>query len=346
MTQVSKKWKIAFAVIVVLLLIGMVRACSTDDTELGPAQDDYDSAEWVGTVVGTDIEYGSPAVEIDFGDNSPTSIKLAHLMSPDCTDDGAVEASLRARLAELLPAGIAVRVVRQTSGSDDYVSMSLVGGYIYTAAPLVATTTAPTTTTASATPTSTPSPTTTTTTATTTPSPTTTAPVSGPGPGSANEVLLAEGYASIYDPELDFSIAAREPLDKQIDNATRRFGNDGPIFTRLVAASQTAWDTSTGTQAACRVADQPRVDEKLRRDEEDRLRREREEAASAKFWEEQARRDVITAGPDGQLGTADDDRRVYFTDENGNLYTPSQTSSSGGGGGGGGGFICRRSRLC
>lgn len=355
----ARKWKITFAVIVVLMLIGLVRACSSEDTELGPAQDDSEAAEWVGTVTRTDVTpYSGPTVEIDFG-STPKSIGLAHLVTPtDCTDDNeAAAAALRTRLAELLPAGTAVRVVRQTSGSSDVLSYS--GGYIYAATPLVATTTlTATTTSTTATPTAptteSAAPTTTTASTTTTATPTETrgapAPASAaPGsaaPGSANEVLLAEGYAAIDDPDLDFSIAATEPLDEQIAYATRSAGVDGPMVTRLISASQIAWDTSAGTQAACRIADQPRVDEKLRRDEEERLRRERTEASLAQIREQQAKREIIRAGADGQLGTADDDNRTYLTDDNGDLYIPSQTSSSGGGfGGGGGGFRCR-SRWC
>lgn len=344
---VARKWKITIAVIVVLLLIGLVRACSSEDTELGPAQDDSDAAEWVGTVTGTDVAYGRVTVNINFGDTHPKSIDLSHLAPPkDCTDDNEVAAgALRTRLAELLPVGTAVRVVRQMNGSADYPSMSIYKGYIYTATPLVAATApAPTTTSTIATPvaTSTAAPAPTTTTPTATPTGTTVA-----APGSANEVLLAEGYAAIADPDLDFSIAARLPLDKQIADGTSSIGVDGPMVTRLIAASRTAWDTSAGTQAACRIADQPRVDEKLRRDEEERVRRERREAENAKYQQQQEQREIKRAGPDGQLGTADDDNTYYSFDENGNMYAPSQTiSGGGGGGGGGGGFICRRSRLC
>lgn len=172
---------------------------------------------------------------------------------------------------------------------------------------------------------------------------TSTAPAAG---GSANEVLLAEGHGSIANPDLNFSIAASTPIDEQITAATSYVGEDTAQFALLVSASQSAWDSSAGSQAACRIADQPRVDEKLRRDEEERIRAEKERIRR----EQQAQLDALRAGPDGQIGTSDDDETQYYFNADGELdIRPDYSSpsySGGGGGGGGESLFCRKRWWC
>lgn len=161
-------------------------------------------------------------------------------------------------------------------------------------------------------------------------------------------MLLAEGHGSIANPDLDFSIAASTPLDEQIAAATSHIGSDTAQFALLVSAGQSAWDSSAGSQAECRIADQPRVDEKLRRDEQERIRDEQERIRR----EQQAQLYALRAGPDGQIGTSDDDETQYYFDADGNLdvrpdySSPSYSSGGGGGGGGGESLFCRKRWWC
>ncbi|WP_277371888.1 hypothetical protein [Rhodococcus rhodochrous] len=337
--SLSKKWKIAGGVAVVVLLLGVAGSCAADDlkTELGWSQADPLKSEWVGTIISTDVLGRLPTADIDFGESTRT-ITLARVQAPSCGEDGdrAVQA-LRARLADLLPAGTAVRVARASFGSFNTLDSS--SGYVFTSAPLAATTTVspPTTSVTGPVSSAPPAP------STTAASATSTAPAVG---GSANEVLLAEGHGSIADPDLDFSIAASTPLDEQIAAATTYLGGDTAQFALLVSASQSAWDSSAGSQAACRVADQPRVDEKLRRDEEARIRDEKERIRR----EQQAQLDALRAGADGQIGTSDDDETQYYFNANGELdIRPDYSSpsySGGGGGGGGESRFCRKRWWC
>ncbi|WP_124396427.1 hypothetical protein [Rhodococcus wratislaviensis] len=329
----SKKWKIAGGAVVVLLLLGVAGSCGADEeTELGRPQADPLKPEWVGTVVSTDVDSNRlPTADIDFG-TSTRRITLARVKAPSCGGDGDRAAqALRTRLADLLPAGTAVRVARASSRSFSTTMLDSSSGYVFTSAPLAATTTATLTTTAAPTSISSPAPAPSTTTASA--AGTSTAPAVG---GSANEVLLAEGHGSITKPDLDFSIAASKPLNEQITAATRDTADDTAQFALLVSAAQSAWDSSAGSQAACRITDQPRADEKLRRDEEERIRRE-----------QQAHLDALRAGEDGQIGTSDDDETRYYYDADGNLdvrpdySSPSYSGGDGGGGGGGG-----ESRFC
>jgi hypothetical protein len=166
---------------------------------------------------------------------------------------------------------------------------------------------------------------------------------------------LAEGYADL-DPFIDLSVAATKSIDEQIDQAYK-VGGDRQWFTHLLAANQSAWDASRGLQAACRIADQPRVEEK-KRQEEEKARREAEAERARQEWQaaeelrkaQQERLNEKKAGPDGQLNTADDDHTNYAFNDEGEIYVvPAPTYSSGGsggGGGGGGGGLCRRSRWC
>lgn len=110
--SLSKKWKIAGGGTVVLLLLGVAGSCAADEmkTELGWPQANPLKAEWVGTIVSTDVIGQRPTADIDFG-TSTRMITLARVKAPSCGMDGdrAVQA-LRIRLADLLPAGTAVRV--------------------------------------------------------------------------------------------------------------------------------------------------------------------------------------------------------------------------------------------
>lgn len=362
-TTLNKKWRIALVVLFLLLIVWLFRGCSTEDTALGPAQADPDAAEWVGTVVGTDLSYkDEPQVKVDFGD-STTQITVARIHAPNCGGQkAAAKEALRQRLGDLLPAGTAVRVVRAVQhrglgGSLGVDLLSTSSGYVFTENPIVTppatlslTTSAvrsSTTTRATATPT--------TTTSSPAATPTSNIQVVAPASGSVNEALLAEGYADL-DPLVDLSVAATDSIDEQIDQADYEVGGDRQWFTHLLAANQSAWDASRGSQAACRIADQPRVEEKKRQDEE-KARREAEaerarqewQAAEARRRAQQERLNELKAGPDGQLNTADDDHTNYAFDGEGSIYVvPAPTYSSGGsgGGGGGGGGFCRRSRWC
>lgn len=305
----SKKWKIAGGGAVVLLALGVAGWRVADmKTELGWPQANPSKSEWVGTIVSTNVIGRVPTADIDFGESTKT-ITLAQVKAPSCGADGdrAVQA-LYTRLTDLLPAGTVVRVARASFGSFNTLDSS--SGYVFTSAPLVATTTAPPPTTAATASLSVSSP---------GPAPTTTtASAISPAPaarGSANEVLVAEGLGSIANPDLDFSIAASLSLNEQIAAATSYVAGDDDQFALLVSAGQSAWDSSAGSQAACRIADQPRVDEKLRRDEEARIRDEKERIRR----EQQAQLDALRAGADGQIGTSDDDETQYYFNADGEL---------------------------
>ncbi len=373
----KSKGRIVLSVLVVLLLVGLLGSCSGDDvTALGPRQSDPDSAQWVGTVTGTDLSYdGEPQVEVDFGDGYARSITVAHLGFPDCGGQGSVaEGVLRTRLAELLPAGVAVRVVRALSygslGSSGYVftESSVAGPSSPEPMSSTAVSTSSVASSSSISPTAAPRERSSeemlvpagsaTTTRSASVSSTTAGRASEPVSGSINEVLLSEGVA-VVSPSVDLSIASDQPVDEQVETAMgfELEGNDA-WFTYLVDASRSAWDASRGSQAACRNTDRPRVEEKARRDAEKARQEEAQARQDAieleKYTEDAARRqaqreqlDAVRAGADGQLYTADDDNRESAFDGDGNLYlVPTPGYSSGGSGGGGGGFVCRRSRLC
>ncbi|WP_420879110.1 hypothetical protein [Rhodococcus sp. (in: high G+C Gram-positive bacteria)] len=361
----NKKWRIALVVLFLLLIVWLFRGCSTEETALGPAQADRDAAEWVGTVVGTDLSYtDEPQVKVDFGD-STAQIAVARIQVPDCGGQtSAAKEALRQRLGDLLPVGTAVRVVRAVDhagfgGSLGTDLLSTSSGYVFTENPIAIPPATPSSTTSTARPSptvgATASPTTTTTTRSSAANPTSDVQTLAPASGSVNEALLAEGYANL-DPLVDLSVAATKSIDEQIDSADYRIGSDRQWFTHLLAANKSAWDASRGSQAACRIADQPRVDAKKRQEEEkarreaeaERARQERQ-AAEELRKAQQARLNELKAGPDGQLNTADDDNRSFAFDSEGEIYVvPAPTYSSGGsgGGGGGGGGFCRRSRFC
>lgn len=131
----SKKWKIAGGGAVALLLLGVAGSRVADvKTELGWPQADPLKSEWVGTIVSTDVIGRLPTADIDFGKSTRT-ITLARVEAPSCGADGdrAVQA-LRTRLADLLPAGTAVRVARASFGSFNMLDSS--AGYVFTSAPL------------------------------------------------------------------------------------------------------------------------------------------------------------------------------------------------------------------
>ncbi|NKT14163.1 hypothetical protein GS979_06845 [Rhodococcus hoagii] len=359
----NKKWRIALVVLFLLLIVCLFRGCSTEETALGPAQADPDAAEWVGTVVGTDLSYkDEPQVKVDFGD-STILITVARIQAPNCGGQKTTaKEALRQRLGDLLPAGTAVRVVRAVQhrglgGSLGVDLLSTSSGYVFTENPIAtppatlssttSTVRSSTTARAPATPTTTTSPLAAT--------PTSKVQVVAPDSGSVNEALLAEGYADL-DPLVDLSVAATNSIDEQIDQADYEVGGDRQWFTHLLAANQSAWNASRGSQAACRIADLPRVEEK-KRQEEEKARREAEAERARQAWqaaeelrkEQQERLNEKKAGPDGQLNTADDDHTNYAFNEEGEIYiVPAPTYSSGGsgGGGGGGGGFCRRSRWC
>ncbi|WP_137726344.1 hypothetical protein [Prescottella subtropica] len=360
------KWRIALAVVFVLLIVGLFRSCSGDDeTALGPVQADPEATEWVGTVVEADLSYkDEPQVKIDFGSRT-TQITVARIQVPYCGgQEAAAKEALRQRLSELLPADTAVRVVRAVNhyglgGSLGTDLLSTSSGYVFTENPVAVPPATPSSTTAGTT-TTTKSSAATTTTKSSAATPTSDVQTVAPASGSVNETLLTEGYANL-DPLIDLSVAATTSIDKQIDQADYKIGSDRQWFMRLVDANQSAWDASRRSQAACRIADQPRVEAKKRQEEEaarreaaaERARQERQAADELRKAREE-KLDALRAGPDGQLNTADDDHTTYSFDDDGNIYAvpvPSYSSghsysSGGGSGGGGGGFICRRSRWC
>ncbi|MDH6284116.1 hypothetical protein [Prescottella agglutinans] len=103
-----------------------------------------------------------------------------------------------------------------------------------------------------------------------------------------NEVLLAEGLATLRRPDIDLSVLASKPAQEQMttaNDAVRR-GTNLAYFPALLAAHQSAWDNRTGFQADCRAKDDKKIVQKQQSDELDRIR----------------------IGPDGLLGTADDDK--------------------------------------
>lgn len=293
---------------------------------------------WVGTVAAHPNSYSFlPSIDIDLGNGQIESVTLAHIGEPVCGNYSAGDfrrASIRSRIQQLLPVGTTVRVVRgrELSGSKPRFTdegFVFVGG---SATGVVSDTVSvtPTTSLTTTAPTSTVETTTTATTKTTSAEPgTTTTPASVKEALLVNEVLLREGFAVPDDPDIDLSVMASKTVEEQL-HGPRALEVEPNIsyFDRLLSAHRVAWDGSIGFIADCRAKEAQDILAKQQRDELDRIRR----------------------GPDGELGTSDDDTRLWRYDDDGNLtvYTPSVSSSGGSGGssGGGGGGFCRRSRWC
>ncbi len=342
-----KTWSLGAAAV---LLLAMIGSCNDDDSSsttknatpttttaiaaLAPKDRDV----WVGTVAAHPTNYGfPPEIGIDLGNGYIESVAFAHLGEPVCGNYSAGDfrrTSIRSRIQQLLPVGTTVRVVRgrELLGSkprftdEGFVFVEGTATSVGSDPSSVPPTTSPTATTTA--PTSTVGKTTTTASETTSPepsAPTTTAAVEEEL--LVNEVLLREGFAVPDDPDIDLSVMASKTVEEQLHGPwALEVEPNISYFDRLLSAHRVAWDGSIGFIADCRAKEARDVLEKQQRDELDRIRR----------------------GPDGELGTSDDDTRLWRYDEDGNLsvYTPSVSSGSGGSGGGGGGGICRRSRWC
>lgn len=344
--QNKRRWIVGAAVLVILLILGLAGSCIVSErTDLGWKDDDYLSREWVGEIVSIEIDSFAGdsvvVVDIDFGARTKP-IRLAHTKMLQCGPDPlSASAVVLERVTTLLPVGTAVRVVRFGPRVGDLDSQQ---GYIYTSEAAVA---EPSTTSSPTTSEATPSKT------TDTPAPTSTAldpeHSIAPEPDSINEVLLEEGYTALANPDVDLSAAAEISIEEQIVDSNLAYNGEIALFSRLLNANRSGWDTFAGLQAGCRADDQVRLDDKARRDEETRQTIEREQARSNEIRAQRELLDAFRAGPDGILDTEDDDRRTARFDADGNLYVPDFSSSDGGSGGSssssGGGF-CRHSRWC
>ncbi|UGQ39378.1 hypothetical protein [Rhodococcus aetherivorans] len=329
----KSNWKWGAGVVVALVLFG---SCSDDDNDTDSTKSInatttvrlQDQPVWTGTVVAHDMPSRTPLIRVNLGNGREEKVLLAHVEAVACGDlsqSEAAKADAIARLNRLAPVGSAITIVRGTKQSatstelDSYAFVHLDAASTATVAPTTTTPITPTPTATTTAPKSKSAPGTST---TTTPAPTTTGATPSEG-ASLNEVLLAEGLATITDPDINLSVLAEKTVSEQQYGAYNsvRSGPNATYFPTLLSAYQAAWDGRIGYQAVCRQEDDKRIIDKNRWDELDRIRR----------------------GPDGEFGTSDDDRSNWKFDENGNLYVDTSVSSGGGsiGGGGGGGGRCR-----
>lgn len=346
---------IGAAVVVVLAMFG---SCSDDDDPSGSSSTvaattttvaPQDRDVWVGTVASYPTSYGfAPEIGVDLGNGHLESVTLAHLGEPICGNYAASDArsaSVRSRIQELVPIGTQVTIVRGRELRGTTARFTDEGFvFVEAPAPLVTatSTTAAPTTSPPATPTDAP------TTATrakaskatdvdgtgtetagqttaVTPATTSTTPEAS-GEILVNEALVMEGLASLSDPDIDLSAVATRTVEQQLHSGPSAIEVEPNLsyFDRLLSAHRVAWDGGVGFMADCRAKEADDILKQQQRDELDRIRR----------------------GPDGQLGTSDDDNRLWKHDENGNVYIDTPSVSSGDGGGGGGGGFCSRRRWC
>ncbi|AHD24156.1 hypothetical protein Y013_25955 (plasmid) [Rhodococcus pyridinivorans SB3094] len=331
----KNKWAVGATVIVVLAMFGSCNDGDSSSPSSTAARTTTvqvkDQEIWTGTVAAYPSSYSfSPEIHVDLGNGNIESVRLAHIGEPDCGNSSTSDqrrASLRGRVQQLLPLGARVTVVRgrELAGTDPRFTDE---GFVFVEGAGTPTTTGPTSTSSSMSPSSTPTATSDPTGAPTSAVISTGAP-SPPATSTANseellvnEVLLAEGHATPDDPEIDLSAAASKTLEQQLYSGSSGLELEPNIsyFDRLLSAHRVAWDGSVGFMADCRAKEAKDLVDKQQREELDRIRR----------------------GPDGEVGTDDDDTRFWRYDEDGNLsiYTPSVGSGSGGGGGGGG-YRCR-----